>query len=71
MKNFFSENEERPEVDPAFQNQVPANCFNAPSTLTQPPAHPHVPLAPDLDKLAERTAPGSAVSADLTYTWRR
>lgn len=59
------------EPDSAFASQVPRNCFNAPSTPAIPPGHPSVELrTPDFEDLARRSAPGSAVSADLSYRWR-
>ncbi len=70
MKNIFSANEQAPEIDPAFQQQVPANLVNAPTTPYGLPAAVHVPLAPRFEDLAARTHPESATKAD-PYTWRR
>jgi len=53
MKNIFSANEQAPELDPAFQQQVPANLVNAPATPDRLPARQHVPLrTPQLENLA-------------------
>jgi hypothetical protein len=71
MRNIFSATEEAPQLDPAFQNQLPANLPSAPSTPAILPAHPAVELrTPDFEDLARRSAPGHAASADLTYRWR-
>ncbi len=71
MKNTFTETGPLgpiSEPDPVFQSQVPANYFNAPRTLAELPAHSLG--TPDFEDLARRSAPGSAVSDKLTYSWR-
>jgi hypothetical protein len=59
------------EVDPSFANQAGAQRGGTPSTPAFLPAHSPVELrTPDFADLARRSAPGSAVSADMTYRWR-
>jgi len=74
VKNIFSTNEPTPEVDPSFEEQAQAQRGGppiAPSTPANLPAHSPVELrTPDFEDLARRSAPGSAVSDKLTYSWR-
>jgi hypothetical protein len=70
VKNAFSTEERTPEMHD-FINQVQAG-----QQPTAPPCNPtleraHIPLAPKFEALARRSAPGSATSEALTYTWRR
>jgi hypothetical protein len=82
--NIFSVKAPQPEVDPVFLQQAQAqrgthptapDC--APMGPIAPPLNPAnptpttVPPPPDFEKLAQRSAPGSAVSSALTYTWRK
>lgn len=75
MKNIFSAEEPAREVDSCFRTQAQAQAGGvpvAPSCNPTLPAPPGVPLrTPDFENLAERSAPGHAASADLTYQWRR
>jgi hypothetical protein len=71
MKNVFSSEEISPTVETAFLTQQPD------IRPTAPPCNPIMPhpapvelRMPDFEDLAHRSAPGSAVSADLTYRWR-
>lgn len=78
MENLF-------EVDGSFKMQADSQRGGgpvAPSGDARVPEHPYVTLQQKLppnfspevarrfENLAERTAPGSAVSDELTYRWR-
>jgi hypothetical protein len=71
--NIFSVNEPAVELDPSFATAAQAGGSPvAPPTNPVIPLHPPVPLPTvDLESLARRSAPGSATSSDLTYTWRK
>jgi hypothetical protein len=74
VKNIFSASEESPEVDPAFEQQASQQRGTlpvAPSCNPVLPAHPQVQINPMVERIAERSAPGSAVRSDLTYRWRK
>jgi hypothetical protein len=72
MQNIFSANEPTRQVEPEFSNQAQTGTSPiAPGCNPIVPGHPHVQLAPKFEDLARRTAPGSAVSKELTYTWRK
>ncbi len=70
MKNIFSSDEPEVRVDLQVPQQ-PGGGPIAPSCSPRLPEHSVSLPSPDLDGLAERSAPGSAVSSSLTYIWRR
>jgi hypothetical protein len=73
MKNIFSASEETREVDRVFEQQARHQRGTLPTVppCSQSIERSHRPLAAGFEELARRSAPGSAVSADLTYVWRR
>lgn len=73
MRNIFSQEEAAREVDPTFASQAEAQRGGLPTAppCSQTLERQHVPLSPKFEDLARRSAPGSAVSKELTYSWRR
>ena len=68
MKNTLSANEQNPEVDPSFEDQARAQRGGLPTappcSASTPPAQPHVPIDPMVERIAEIAAPGSAHKSD-------